>query len=86
MFKKTLETIRGKRQNFSTFPKKKSLIYFIMQILSVLTRLKCCRLIKGRASVSDYFFYFHLVVTGDSAKIQDETTESSAWSYNVLGV
>ena len=27
-----------------------------------------------------------LVVTGDSARIQDETTESSAWFFNVLGV
>ena len=27
-----------------------------------------------------------LVVTGDSAGIQDETTESSAWFFNVLGV
>ena len=27
-----------------------------------------------------------LVVTGDSAKIQDETTENSAWFFNVLGV
>ena len=27
-----------------------------------------------------------LVVTGDSARIQDETSESSAWFYNVLGV
>ena len=27
-----------------------------------------------------------LVVTGDSARIQDETIESSAWFFNVLGV
>ena len=27
-----------------------------------------------------------LVVTGDSARIQDETTESFAWFFNVLGV
>ena len=27
-----------------------------------------------------------LVITGDSARIQDETTESSAWFFNVLGV
>ena len=27
-----------------------------------------------------------LVVTGDSARIQDETTENSAWFFNVLGV
>ena len=27
-----------------------------------------------------------LVVTGDCARIQDETTESSAWFFNVLGV
>ena len=27
-----------------------------------------------------------LVVTGDSEKIQDETTENSAWFFNVLGV
>ena len=27
-----------------------------------------------------------LVVTGDSARIQDETTESSALLFNVLGV
>ena len=27
-----------------------------------------------------------LVVTGDSARIQDETTESSAWFFNVLDV
>ena len=27
-----------------------------------------------------------LVVTGDSARIQDETTESSAWFFNALGV
>ena len=27
-----------------------------------------------------------LVVTGNSARIQDETTESSAWFFNVLGV
>ena len=27
-----------------------------------------------------------LVVTGDSARIQDETTESSAWFFSVLGV
>ena len=27
-----------------------------------------------------------LVVTGNSAKIQDETTESSAWFFNVLSV
>ena len=27
-----------------------------------------------------------LVVTGDSARIQDETTKSSAWFFNVLGV
>ena len=27
-----------------------------------------------------------LVVTGDSARIQDETTERSAWFLNVLGV
>ena len=26
-----------------------------------------------------------LVVTGDSARIQDETTESFAWFFNVLG-
>ena len=27
-----------------------------------------------------------LVVTGDSAGIQDETTESSAWFFDVVGV
>ena len=27
-----------------------------------------------------------LVVTGDSARIQDETTENSNWFFNVLGV
>ena len=27
-----------------------------------------------------------LVVTGDSARIHDETTENSAWFFNVLGV
>ena len=27
-----------------------------------------------------------LVVTGDSAKIQEERTENSAWFFNVLGV
>ena len=27
-----------------------------------------------------------LVVTGNSARIQDETTENSAWFFNVLGV
>ena len=27
-----------------------------------------------------------LVVTGDSTRIQDKTTESSAWFFNVLGV
>ena len=27
-----------------------------------------------------------LVVTGDSARIQDETNESSAWFFNLLGV
>ena len=27
-----------------------------------------------------------LVVTGDSARIQDETTENSAWIFKVLGV
>ena len=27
-----------------------------------------------------------LAVTGDSARIQDETTESSAWFFHVLGV
>ena len=27
-----------------------------------------------------------LVVTGDSARIQDETSENSAWFFNVLGV
>ena len=27
-----------------------------------------------------------LVVTGDTARIQDETTESSAWFFSVLGV
>ena len=27
-----------------------------------------------------------LVVTGDSARIQDETTENSAWFFNELGV
>ena len=27
-----------------------------------------------------------LAVTGDSARIQDETTENSAWFFNVLGV
>ena len=27
-----------------------------------------------------------LVVTGDSARIQDGTTENSAWFFNVLGV
>ena len=27
-----------------------------------------------------------LVVMGDSARIQDETTENSAWFFNVLGV
>ena len=27
-----------------------------------------------------------LVVTGDNTRIQDETTESSAWSFNVLGL
>ena len=27
-----------------------------------------------------------LVVTADSARIQDETTENSAWFFNVLGV
>ena len=27
-----------------------------------------------------------LVVTGDSARVQDETAESSAWFFNVLGV
>ena len=27
-----------------------------------------------------------LVVTGDSARIQDETTENSAWFFYVLGV
>ena len=27
-----------------------------------------------------------LVVAGDSARIQDETTENSVWFFNVLGV
>ena len=27
-----------------------------------------------------------LVVTGDCARIQNKTTESSAWFFNVLGV
>ena len=27
-----------------------------------------------------------LIVSGDSARIQDETTESSAWFFNMLGV
>ena len=27
-----------------------------------------------------------LVVTGDSARIQDETTENSAWFFSVLGL
>ena len=27
-----------------------------------------------------------LIVTGDSARIQDEATENSAWFFNVLGV
>ena len=27
-----------------------------------------------------------LAVTGDSARIQDETSENSAWFFNVLGV
>ena len=27
-----------------------------------------------------------LVVTGDNTRIQDETTENSAWFFNVLGV
>ena len=27
-----------------------------------------------------------LVVTGDSARVQDETTKSSTWFFNVLGV
>ena len=27
-----------------------------------------------------------LVVTGDSAKIQEETTENSAWFFNVLSI
>ena len=27
-----------------------------------------------------------LVVTGDSARIQDETTENSAWFFNMLGI
>ena len=27
-----------------------------------------------------------LVVTGDSARIQDKTAESSAWFFNMLGV
>ena len=27
-----------------------------------------------------------LVVTGDSARIQDESTESSAWFFNLLDV
>ena len=27
-----------------------------------------------------------LVVTGNGAKVQDETTESSAWFFNALGV
>ena len=27
-----------------------------------------------------------LIVAGDSERIQDETTESSAWFFNVLGV
>ena len=27
-----------------------------------------------------------LVVTGDSARIQDETTENSTWFFNLLGV
>ena len=27
-----------------------------------------------------------LAVTGDSARIQDETTEGSIWFFNVLGV
>ena len=27
-----------------------------------------------------------LVVTGGSARIQDETTDNSAWFFNVLGV
>ena len=27
-----------------------------------------------------------LVVTGDGTRIQDKTTESSAWFFNVLGV
>ena len=27
-----------------------------------------------------------VIVTGDSAKIHDETTESSAWFFNELGV
>ena len=27
-----------------------------------------------------------LVVTGDSSRIQDENTESSAWFFNVIGV
>ena len=29
---------------------------------------------------------YRLVITENSARIQDETTESSAWFFNVLGV
>ena len=51
--------------------------------------------------ISVFFFFFNrryriahlsdaprkrLVVTGDSARIQDVTIESSAWFFNVLGV
>ena len=51
--------------------------------------LKCNSMISTR-----YQFLLHfdtayrswLVVTGDSARIQDETTENSAWFFNVLGI
>ena len=51
--------------------------------------LKCNSMISTR-----YQFLLHfdtayrcwLVVTGYSARIQDETTENSAWFFNVLGI
>ena len=65
------------------------------------TEFRQALIINFVTTLIDYFFVYlsslpvahlsdgprrRLVVTGDSARIQDETTENSAWFFNVLGV
>ena len=69
-------------------------------LLQVFYNLDCYLISHGRYMPLIIFVYLsllpvahlrnaprrRLVVTGDSARIQDETTENIAWFFNVLGV